>query len=191
MQNVDGDSGENVEDSGEDEPALQQELLGKPEWEITKTSSDEALEDILLPAAEDKPEKVNTSNDVDDKLTEIAPDKQLGNALKDASKTMQNLELSKLADSSFIAILEETSLEDFLSDIEETSLEDFLRDIEETSLEDFLRDIDEDLEDSFNRQSRQTMTRLFLYCTVVLSPYETASSTKINVVPALRMESCL
>ena len=104
---------------------------------------------------------------------------------------MQNLELSKPADSSFMAILEKTSLEDFLRDIEETSLEDFLRDIEETSLEDFLRDIDEDLEDSSERQSRQTATRLFLYCTVVLSPYETASSTKINVVPALRLESCL
>ena len=92
---------------------------------------------------------------------------------------MQNLELSKLADSSFIAILEETSLEDFL------------RDIEETSLEDFLRDIDEDLEDSSERQSRQTVTRLFLYCTIVMPPYETDSSTKINVIPALRLESCL
>ena len=117
MQNVDGDIGEDVENSGEDEPAIQQELLGKPEQDITKTS-DEALEDVLLPAAEDKPEKVNTSNNVDDKLTEIAPDEQLGNALKDASKTIQNLELSKLANSSLIAILEETSLEDFLSDIE-------------------------------------------------------------------------
>ena len=148
MQDVVRDIGEDVENSGEDELTISENSFGKPEQDITKTS-DEALEDVLLPAAEDKPEKVNTSNDVDDKLTEIAPDEQLGNALKDASKTMQNLELSKLADSSFIAILEETSLEDFLSDIEETSLEDFLRDIEETSLEDFLGNIDEDLEDFF------------------------------------------
>ena len=118
MQNVVGDIGEDVENSGEDEPTLQQELLGKPEQEITKTSSDQALEDILLPAAEDKPEKVNTSNDVDDKLTEIAPDEQL-------------------VDSSFVAILEDSSLEEFL------------RDIEKTSLEDFFGDIDEDLEDFF------------------------------------------
>ena len=76
-----------------------------------------------------------------------------------------------MVDSSFIAILEETSLEDFLSNIEETSLEDFLRDIEETSLKDFLGDIVEDLEDSSDRQSRQTATRLFLNCTIVLSPY--------------------
>ena len=121
--------GEDVENSGEDEPTNSKNSFGKPEQDITKTS-DEAFEDVLLPAAEDEPEKVNTSNDVDVKLTEIAPDKQL-------------------VDSSFIAILEETSLEDFLSDIEETSLEDFLRDIEDTSLEDFLRDIDEDLEDFF------------------------------------------
>ena len=93
MQDVVGDIGEDVENSGEDEPTISENSFGKPEQDITKTS-DEAFEDILLPAAEDKPEKVNTSNDVDDKLTEIAPDKQLGNALKDASKTMQNLELS-------------------------------------------------------------------------------------------------
>ena len=90
MQKVDGDIGEDVENSGEDEPAISKNSFGKPEQDITKTS-DEALEDVLLPAAEDKPEKVNTSNNVDDKLTEIAPDEQLGNALKDASETMQNL----------------------------------------------------------------------------------------------------
>ena len=129
MQDVVGDIGEDVENSGEDEPTNSENSFGKPEQDITKTS-DEAFEDVLLPAAEDEPEKVNTSNNADVKLTEIAPDEQL-------------------VDSSFIAILEETSLEDFLSDIEETSLEDFLRDIEETSLEDFLGDIDEDLEDFF------------------------------------------
>ena len=97
---------------------------------------------ILLPVAEDKPDKVNNSNDVDVKLTEIAPDEQLVD-----SSLIAILEETSLED--FLSDIEETSLEDFLRDIEETSLEDFLNDIEETSLEDFLRDIDEDLEDFF------------------------------------------
>ena len=116
MQKVDGDIGEDVENSGEDEPAISKNSFGKPEQDITKTS-DEAFEDFLLPAAEDEPEKVNTSNDADVKLPEIAPDEQL-------------------VDSSFVAILEESSLEDFLGDLEKTSLEDFFGDIDE-DLEDF------------------------------------------------------
>ena len=116
-----------MEDSGEDKPALQQELLGKPEWEITNTALDEALEDVLLPAAEDKPENANASNDVDDKLTKIAPDEELGNALENASKRMQNLELSRIADSSCTAMFKETSLK--------TSLERLRRLPLKTSLE--------------------------------------------------------
>ena len=143
MQNVVGDIGEDVENSGEDEPAISKNSFGKPEQDITKTS-DEAFEDVLLPAAEDEPEKVNTSNDADVKLTEIAPDEQL-------------------VDSSFIAILEETSLEDFLRDIERLPLK--------TSLAILMKI----LKISSDIQSRQTATRLFLYCTIVLSPYQTVS----------------
>ena len=61
---------------------------------------------------------MDNSNNTDVKLPEIAPDEYL-------------------VDSSFVAILEESSLEDLL------------RDIEKTSLEDFFGDIDEDLEDFF------------------------------------------
>ena len=88
MQNEDGDIGEDVENSGEDEPTSSKNSFGKPEQDITKTS-DEAFEDVLLPAAEDEPEKVDNSNDADVKLPEIAPDEQL-------------------VDSSLVAILEES-----------------------------------------------------------------------------------
>ena len=88
MQDVVGDIGEDVENSGEDEPTISENSFGKPEQDITKTS-EEAFEDVLLPAAEDEPEKVDNSNDADVKLPEIAPDEQL-------------------VDSSLVAILEES-----------------------------------------------------------------------------------
>ena len=88
MQDVVGDIGEDVENSGEDEPTISENSFGKPEQDITKTS-EEAFEDVLLPAADDEPEKVDNSNDADVKLPEIAPDQQL-------------------VDSSLVAILEES-----------------------------------------------------------------------------------
>ena len=84
MQKVDGDIGEDVENSGEDEPAISKNSFGKPEQDITKTPFEEALEDVCLPAAEDNVEDISDLSEREHEIKDDATSIEVMNTLIEA-----------------------------------------------------------------------------------------------------------
>ena len=83
MQDVVGDIGEDVENSGEDEPAISKNSFGKPEQDITKTPF-EALEDVLIPAAEDNIEDISDLSEREHEKKDDATSIEVMNTLIEA-----------------------------------------------------------------------------------------------------------
>ena len=84
MQKVDRDIGEDVENSGEDEPDINKNSFGKPEQDITKTPFEEALEDVRLPAAEDNVEDISDLSEREHEIKDNATSVEVMNTLIEA-----------------------------------------------------------------------------------------------------------